>query len=260
MLLIHHVDEVDDDEPPEVAQPELAGDLLRRFHVRLEGGLLDVPFAGAPTRVHVDGDHRLGWVDDKVSAGFQLHTILVDDPDLILQLVFVEKRVFLLGQFDDFYVAGGDGFAIGPHLPEGLHVVDQNLLDVRRKVVPKRPDAEGAFLVDQRRRRGLRGPFLDLLPESGEMLVVAGQLLLGPVHPGRPHDESEPVFGRDLFDKLLKPFPVALVLDFPGDAAALLVRKEDKVPSRKRDVSGQERAFALAHFAEDLDEDRLSRL
>ena len=50
VLAVHHVDEVDDDEPPEVAQAELAGDLLRRLHVRLEGGFLDVPLAGSPGR------------------------------------------------------------------------------------------------------------------------------------------------------------------------------------------------------------------
>ena len=129
-----------------------------------------------------------------------------------------------------------------------------------REVIPQGPDAEVALLVDQGGRLGFAGLLLDLLPEAGEVLVVAGQLLLGPVHPGRPDDEPETVFGRDLFDQFLEPFAVLLVLDLPGDAAALLVRQEDEVPARQGDVGGQEGALAFADLAEDLDEDLLAGL
>jgi hypothetical protein len=40
--LIFHVDEVDDDQPGKIAQSELPCDLIRRFHVGLECGFLDV--------------------------------------------------------------------------------------------------------------------------------------------------------------------------------------------------------------------------
>ena len=86
---------------------------------------------GAPAGIDVDGDHRLGGVDDQVAAGFQIHPVLVDDADLILELVFVEEGGLLLVQLDHLDVPGGDGLAVGPHLPEGFHVVDQDLLDVR---------------------------------------------------------------------------------------------------------------------------------
>src|SRR5690606_19171130 len=42
VLVRSHVDEVDDDEPAEVANPELAGDLVRRLEIRRQRGFLDV--------------------------------------------------------------------------------------------------------------------------------------------------------------------------------------------------------------------------
>src|ERR1051325_3976052 len=42
MALLVHIDEVDDHKACKVAQAELAGNLVRRFEIRLERGLLDV--------------------------------------------------------------------------------------------------------------------------------------------------------------------------------------------------------------------------
>ena len=67
-----HVDEVDDDEAGEVAQPHLAGDLLGGLDIGLERGVLDRGLAGRAARVHVDRDQRLGHVDDDVAAGLEL--------------------------------------------------------------------------------------------------------------------------------------------------------------------------------------------
>jgi protein-disulfide isomerase len=68
-----HVDEVDHDQPGEVAQAQLARHLLGGLEVGLERGLLDRAFLGGPARVHVDRHQRLGHADHDVAAGFQLH-------------------------------------------------------------------------------------------------------------------------------------------------------------------------------------------
>ena len=46
VALLVHVDEVDDDQAAEVAQAQLARDLVRRLEVGVEGRRLDVPAAG----------------------------------------------------------------------------------------------------------------------------------------------------------------------------------------------------------------------
>jgi hypothetical protein len=68
-----HVDEVDDDQAAQVAQAQLAGDLVGRLQVGVERGLLDVAALGGARRVDVDGDQRLGVVDDDGAAGGQAH-------------------------------------------------------------------------------------------------------------------------------------------------------------------------------------------
>ena len=62
--LEHHVDEVDDDDAADVAQAQLAHDLLGGLEVVLRDGLFEVA-AGADELAGVDVDdrHRLGAVD-----------------------------------------------------------------------------------------------------------------------------------------------------------------------------------------------------
>ena len=62
--LEHHVDEVDDDNAADVAQPQLAHDLLGRLEVVLGDGLLKVATGpGELSGVDVDDRHRLGSID-----------------------------------------------------------------------------------------------------------------------------------------------------------------------------------------------------
>ena len=72
--LEHHVDEVDDDDAADVAQPQLADDLLGRLEVVLGDGLLEVAArADELAGVDVDDRHRLGAVDDERAARRQPH-------------------------------------------------------------------------------------------------------------------------------------------------------------------------------------------
>src|SRR3546814_2947280 len=45
-----HVDEIDHHQPGHVAQAQLPGDFVGRFQIGLEGGFLDIVFAGRPAR------------------------------------------------------------------------------------------------------------------------------------------------------------------------------------------------------------------
>jgi len=92
------------------------------------------------------------------------------------------------------------------------------------------------------------------------VLIVPGQLLLGPTHSRRADDKSHPLIQLDLAHNFLEAFPVLLVLDLPGNAAALLVRHQDKVTPRQGDVRGKQGPFALAHLPHDLDDNFLSHL
>jgi hypothetical protein len=68
VLLLPHVDQVDDQQAADVAQAQLAGDLLDGLEVDLEDGLVLVGAAPVLAGVDVDGDERLGLVDDDGAA------------------------------------------------------------------------------------------------------------------------------------------------------------------------------------------------
>ena len=105
VLLVVHVDEVDDDDAAEVAQAQLPRRRLRGLQVGAVNGLLEVALAEERAGVDVDRGHRLGLVDDQVAAGLQRHFLFQRALDLVLDAVQIEDRplagVMLdaLGQF-----------------------------------------------------------------------------------------------------------------------------------------------------------------
>ena len=113
--LEHHVDEVDDDDAADVAEPELADDLLGRLQVVLGDRLLEVAArAGELAGVDVDDGHRLGAVDDQRAARGQ--------PDLAVQplrdlLVDAVRR-------EDVWSSFAAVVALQPLLQVGRHVRD----------------------------------------------------------------------------------------------------------------------------------------
>src|SRR5215469_3436511 len=66
--LIAHIDEVDDDDAPEIAQTELARDAHRRLEIRAEYGLLEVAMPHVGAGVDVDRGHGLGLIDHQMSS------------------------------------------------------------------------------------------------------------------------------------------------------------------------------------------------
>ena len=68
VILVLHVDEVDDDDTAEIAQPELAGNRLGGLHVGLEDRFLEILMPDEGAGIDVDRRHRLGLVDDEVTA------------------------------------------------------------------------------------------------------------------------------------------------------------------------------------------------
>src|SRR5512135_527281 len=74
VLGLIHVDEVDDDDPAQIPEPYLVGDLLHRFDVRLENGVFEALLTYELAGIDIDDGHRLSLVDDDVPARFQPDT------------------------------------------------------------------------------------------------------------------------------------------------------------------------------------------
>ncbi len=119
VALQHHVDEVDDDDSAEVAQPQLADDLFGRLQVVAGDGLLEVAAAaGELAGVHVDDDHGLGPVDHQRAAARQPHLAIDGLRQLLVDAV------------------GGEDVLVGLPALEAVGQVGRDLLDVRGDRVP----------------------------------------------------------------------------------------------------------------------------
>ena len=97
---IHHVDEVDDDDAPDVAESQLIDDLPSGLEVGREDGFLMVVFSDVPSGVHVDRRQGLSLVDDDVATGLEPHSPLEGAADGLLDAVLIEERLRCVVQLD----------------------------------------------------------------------------------------------------------------------------------------------------------------
>jgi len=67
-----HIDEIDDDDAAQIAQPDLPHNLLDRIHVGLDDRVFQARgLAHVLAGVDIDRDQRLGLVDDDVATALQ---------------------------------------------------------------------------------------------------------------------------------------------------------------------------------------------
>ena len=262
VAMLLHVDEVDDDEPGEVAQAQLPRDLLGGLDIGLERRLLDVALARRAARVHVDRDERLGRVDDDVAAGRELHDRRMDRVDLLLDLVAVQQRHARVA-----IELHALGVARHQHLHEGLGglvaflAVDHDLVDVARVEIADRALDEVALLVDQRRRRRFEREVPDLVPEAQQIFEVALDLGLGALAAGGADDDAHALGQIEIAHHLLEAAPVDGARDLARHAAAARrVRHEHAVPPGEREICGERRALVAALLLHDLHQHDLAAL
>ena len=99
VLRVRHVDEVDDDDPADVAQPQLADDLLDGLEVVLDDRVLEPLRRGLRARadetagVDVDDGERLGVVEDQVAARREVDPAVERRVDLLLDAEALEQRL-----------------------------------------------------------------------------------------------------------------------------------------------------------------------
>ena len=190
VAVLLHVDEVDDDQAGEIAQAQLARDFLGRFQIGLERRLLDRVLAGRAAGIDVDGDQRLGLVDDDVAAGLQRHLRLQHAVELRLDAVAREDRRRVAVGLHHLGVARHQhahevlGFAVA------VLAGDQDLVDVLVVEVADRALDQAAFLVDEGRGGRLQRQVADVFPQPHQIFVVALDLGLGAALAGGAQDDA----------------------------------------------------------------------
>ena len=144
-----HVDKVDHDQTAHVAQAQLTGNLVGRFEVGAQRRILNIGGLGGARRVDVNGDQRLGRIDDNRAAGRQADFALKCGLDLTLDLEAVEQGDAVFVAADTRFVPGHDPAHEVRGLLVRLRRVDQNLIHIVAQIVAHRADDDVALLVKQ---------------------------------------------------------------------------------------------------------------
>src|SRR5690606_42011434 len=121
----------------EVAQPELPRDHDRGLEIRPEDRLLEVAMTDVCARVDVDRRHRLGLIEDDMTAGLERHLTIERAIDLVLDVVEVEERTTLGVELDLRRHVRHEALGELLHALVLLGGVDAHALDVGTEHVPK---------------------------------------------------------------------------------------------------------------------------
>src|SRR5215831_20535368 len=254
-----HIDEVDDDDAAEVAQPQLARDHLRGLEVGLEHRVVEVARADVPAGVDVDRGHRLGLVEYQVAPALQLDPARERPLDLVLDVVHVEERplagVMLELRLDVGGVLGGELL----ELLEVLARVDEDPPGALAGDVADHALRERQVLVKQRRRVRGEGAPADAVPQLPQVLDVAAHVGVGRGLGDRADDEAAGFVSRqELVQLVAEQLPLGLVLDALRDADVRVLRQVDDQAPRDRDLGRQARALGADRVLDDLHQQRLA--
>ena len=258
---LFHVDEVDDDEAGKIAQAQLAGDFISRLQIGAQRRVFNIMFAGRPARIDVDGDQRLGLVDDDIAAGLQGHDIGEHGVKLGLGARLGEERLQFAMRLNIL------GMARHEHAHEVLglavailaghdHFVDVLVVEVADGALDQR-----AFLVDEAGCGGFQRQFAHRLPHAQEIFEVAADLGFRAGGTGGAQDNAHAFRHFQLARNPLEALAVGGVGDLARDAAATCgVGHQHGIAAGKRQIGGQGRALVAALFLDNLHQQHLAAL
>ncbi len=95
-----HINQVEDDQPADVAQAQLPGDFADGFEVGRQDSLRLVFAAVAFAGVDVNGDHRFRLVNADIASAGQRHFAIEDAVDLVDEVMLCKDRGWILVEFD----------------------------------------------------------------------------------------------------------------------------------------------------------------
>ena len=262
VLGIRHVDEVDDDDPADVAQPQLADDLLDRLEVVLRDRVFE-PAAGRLAAradkaacVDVDDGERLGVVEDQVAAGGQVDAARERRADLGVDAVGLHQRRLLAVALDAIDHVGRGLLQVADDALVRALVIDDRALEIVGEEIADDAQRQLGLLVGERRCLRTFGARLDRLPEPLQEDKVALDVLGGGAL-GRGADDHAALLDVEALEDVAQADALR-VLEPARDTEALAARDEDDEPARERDLGREPRALRLHRVLDRLDEHLLS--
>ena len=251
-----HVDEIDDDQAADVAQPELPADFRRGLDVRADGGLLLTRALLGASRVHVDGREGFGRVDHDRAARGQVGAPFEDVLDLRFQVVDREQRPAAGVAVEGRLAARHEGAHVLLGSPMGGVLVDPDLLDRAVQVVPQALKHDVLVAVEQLRALRVAGIAGDALPQAEQRVHVAAERRLGLAEGVGAYDHAAAVRDGQSLRHRLQLEPDVLRVHLAGDAAGLVEGCENQVAAGQTQVRRQGGALVALGLASDLNDDR----
>ena len=255
-----HVDEVDDDQAAEVAQAQLAGNLVGCLAVGPKSRFLDVGTLGGPARVDVHRDQRLGVVDDDRASRGQGDMAGVGRLDLMLDLEPREQGHVVAVALDPGHVVRHHGGHEVLRLLENVVGVDQDLADIGVEVIADGANDQARFEVDQE-GSGLRlGGALDGAPELEQVVHVPLELFPAAADAGGAGDQAHALRNLQLVHDFAQFLTIFAFDPARNAAAARVVRHEHQIAAGEGNEGGERRALVAALVFFDLNDQLLADL
>ena len=254
--LLLHVDEVDDDDAAHVAQSELAHDLVDGLEIGLHHRVFEAALADVLAGVDVDGDKRLGLVDDQVPTGLEPDLGFQRLVELLLDLEEVEDRrllLIVLDLVDHRRVEAGRRSERRADTPASSSTTTRSKSSA--KTSRNRRNNTDRSLWISLGALGILRAALDLLPGFDQEHHVVLEVLLVLADTRGARDQPADVLGSDVVDDLAQAVALVAVGDLARDAGVIDGRHVDEKAARQRDVGGDAGALGAERRFRDLNQD-----
>ena len=260
---VFHIDQVEHDDAAEVAQANLACDLIDRFHIGAGDRVLEtgVAFADEFAGIDVDRDEGLGLIDDEIAAGFEPNSRLESLVDLFLDAERLEDR----------FVAGVELDAIDHPRGHAVHeldgakifflTIDADRREIVRKLIAEKTLHEIEILMDHRGRAFFLRAFLGVHPCADKEFGIVFEVFLRDSNARRADDKAARGYIRILanaLDQRAKTAAFARRFDLTRDAEVFDRRHVNQKSTRHRDVRCDTGTFLCDRLFGDLYENFLA--
>src|SRR5258706_2427631 len=261
VLALIHVDEVDHDDAAQVAQADLADDLLDRLGVGLDDRIFQ-PFQlpDVFSGVDLDRHQRLGLVDHDVPARLE--------PDLgtkgLLELggyaESVEDGSRARVQLHLRNQRGLEALDEPQHALVGVFVVDPDGFEAVGQLIAQDALDDIEIVMQQHRRGPALGLLTNILPEVIQKLHVGRDFFLGPSLGRGARDEAAHRTRAPRLQNAFQAQALIVARNFSRDAHVLERRHIDYVAPRQGDVRSDPRALLAQRLFRDLNDNLLAFL
>ena len=249
---VFHVNEIDNDDAPDVPEPKLPGDLRAGFQIGLVHRFLVPLGARVSSRIHVYRHQRLCGLDEYVSAILQPYFPVQRLADLVFDPVGVEHRRRPIVHVNARAELGGYPLEICKDLLVYRLRIDDHTVDIGREQIAYHPRRHFDVLVDHGGGRCIPDLFLDIPRDPGQLLEIVLQLGIRFAQCGCPHDDPE-VVGLEAPGQVPEPALFVPVVDTSRHADVIGMGNQHEKPARQRYLGGDPRSLGADRLLRNLD-------